>query len=128
MGEDEPPDDLLDDWWDVKGREVHRMDDKALKAFVLGFLDNTIYTSTHLRNPDDIGMVFLPAMFGAFSSWPKSRLDQIGCLWEYWDRALPRSVNGQPIFSNVRVMHRDDWGRALKAITKEREHRENIEI
>jgi hypothetical protein len=52
----------------------------------------------------------------------------LGILWEWMHKAGPRSVNGYPIFFSLRIMHREDWNRALKAIIREEKRRESIEL
>lgn len=58
----------------------------------------------------------------------EATLDQIGCFWEYMDKAMPRSINGLPCFMSVRIMHKDDWDRALKAILREQERMKELEV
>ena len=55
-------------------------------------------------------------------------LADIGCFWEYMDKALPRGINGLPCFMSVHIMHKDDWSRALKAIVREQDRMKNIEV
>lgn len=35
-------------------------------------------------------------------------VDQIGALYEYMEKAMPRGINGQPMFASMRVLHADD--------------------
>ena len=58
----------------------------------------------------------------------KATLDEIGCFWEYMNKALPRGINGLPMFMSVRIMHKDDWARALKAILKEQERLKTLDV
>ena len=72
--------------------------------------------------PDiDLGLVFLPLAMGGLAEWPKDQIKLIGCLWAYNRTAFPRSINGYPMFPEMRVMHRDDWARASKAIAREQQ-------
>jgi hypothetical protein len=52
----------------------------------------------------------------------------LGVIWEWMAKAGPRSINGYPIFFSCRLMHRDDWTRAEKAILREQTRRESIEL
>jgi len=96
----------------------------------LGVLENRIFTSAHMKDHEmqHFGMVFVPAAMGALSDWPKSRLEEIGVFWEENSKALPRGVNGLPMFMSMHLMHKDDWARATKAIEREQKRRETIEI
>lgn len=50
--------------------------------------------------------------------WIKAQTDEIGIVWEYHSKSLPRSINGLPCFMSCRIMHKDDWERATKALDK----------
>lgn len=52
----------------------------------------------------------------------------VGIFYEYLDKAGPRSVNGWPSFLSMRLMHVDDWERCRKAIVREQERQERIEV
>ena len=56
------------------------------------------------------------------------RMADLGIIYEDYSKAGPRSVNGYPCFSSFRILSRNDWERARKAIIKELEHRENMEV
>jgi len=74
----------------------------------------------------DIGLVFLPLAFGALADWPKAEIEKIGCVWAFNRTALPRGINGYPMLTESRLMHKDDWTRAHKAIVREQQR--EIEI
>lgn len=64
----------------------------------------------------------------AVAGFEATRLQNLGCVYEYMDKAAPRGVNGKPIFFSCRILNRSDWNRCAKAITRELERRENMEI
>lgn len=90
-----------------------------LIRFVRDYCDNLIFTSADLRDDGDLGMVFLPAILGAFTNWEESALKNIGILYEYYSKALPRSVNGRPVFGSMYMLNVADWKKARKAIERE---------
>ena len=57
-----------------------------------------------------------------------AKLLDIGVLYARMSQALPRAINGNPIFGEVRVLHKDDWARASSAISRECARRANLEI
>jgi 8-oxo-dGTP pyrophosphatase MutT (NUDIX family) len=126
-------DDELPGDWDgfAPALDLPRMADEDLKKFVFDFLGNSIFTDKHI-NPNGgaqvVGLVFLPLALGGLSQYNKESLSQIGCIWEYWNAALPRGINGYPMFGSMRLMHVDDWARALKGIEAEEERRKDIKI
>lgn len=42
----------------------------------------------------------------------------IGVFWGRYSEALPRGINGYPMFETVRIMHRADHVRAVAAIKR----------
>lgn len=60
--------------------------------------------------------------------WCQEYAEQLGVIWEWMSQAGPRSINGYPTFSSHRLLHRDDWERARKALAREQERRESIEV
>lgn len=135
--EDEPKEaapesvELKEHWDDLKEvLDLPRVSDDKLREFVNDFLSNRIFTSAHVKDADVelIPNIFLPLSFGCFSSLQPASLDQIGCIYEYYEKSSPRSLNGYPIFLSFNLLHIDDWTRARAAIHREMERRENIEL
>ncbi len=61
---------------------------------------------------------------GFYQQWGSN----LGCIWEHYSQAGPRSINGCPIFLSMHVMHAEDMKRTSKAIQAEHERRQNITI
>ncbi len=122
--------DLPEYWDDLRsGIDLPRMTDAQLREFVLGVLDGRIYIDHQVRSPADVPMVFFPLLFGVLGGYNKDSLQsRIGCIYEYLDKALPRSVNGRPCFMSMRLLHMEDWKRAHAAMLVEEERRKNIPI
>lgn len=99
-----------------------------LRKFVDDFVSGRVFTSAHLRESDDIAMVFMPLALGALAGWSDTGLKQIGVLWEYLDKAGPMVINGLPCFFSFRILNADDWATARAAILREQERRKNIEL
>ena len=57
-----------------------------------------------------------------FSEW----YEDIGVICGDASSSFPRSINGFPIFSSIRVIHKDDWERVRAALV--RESKREIEI
>ena len=53
---------------------------------------------------------------------------EFGVLWEFYSKALPRGINGYPMFASHHVMHKDDWERARKAIIREQSRMDELEV
>lgn len=109
---------------------VARMSDEQLREFVLGIVDRSLFCSLMI-NPNDLnllGCIFMPLSLGALKDWSEEETADIGCLYAPMSAAGPRGINGYPMFTMVKLCHKDDWVRALAAITKEEERRKNIEV
>jgi hypothetical protein len=145
---------------------ISRMEPDALKQFIRDYMDNRIFTSADIRSRDeegwarDMGMVFMPVMFGCLhvtievpeppddvpedmtvEEWEVMRAEyprklelakkaedmafkaltaELGVVWSYNKDALPRGVNGYPMFMSCSLMHKDDWEAAVKVFNKTR--------
>jgi hypothetical protein len=116
--------------------EVLRATDEFLRAFVLAYCDGAIWTSQDVR-AEDVGHVFMPIALGAFRDWTAPELAQLGVIYasmrplgpdDIADQTTGWAVNGRPMFASCRVMHRDDWARAVEAIKAELERRKTIAL
>jgi hypothetical protein len=114
-------------WATAKQSKVPHLDREALKKFVLDFLDGRIFVSAEVREMSLLPNIFMPIAFGALAGFTEEDTKEVGLIWEYLDRAGPRAINGYPIFSSCRIMHRDDWEKAHAAISKEIDRRKAAE-
>lgn len=112
---------------DKKPAALPRLSDDELREFIDAFVSGRIFTSNHVPegHGDLIAMVFMPIAFGAVT--PETA-EEIGLVYEYLDKAGPRSINGMPIFFSCRLLHKKDWERALPVLKAEHERRKAIEL
>ena len=52
--------------------------------------------------------------------------DQLGVVWEWNSEALPRSINGYPIFMSCRIMNKEDWEEILPVLQENQRVLNNI--
>jgi hypothetical protein len=57
-----------------------------------------------------------------------TRLQNIGVLYEYQSKAMPRSINGFPMFMSCCILTRAEWDRVRPAINRELDRRKNMEL
>lgn len=55
-------------------------------------------------------------------------LANVGVIYEWLSAALPRSVNGHPIFASMYLLNKSDWDRVRNAVIKELKRREDLEL
>lgn len=53
---------------------------------------------------------------------------ELGIVWEYLSEALPRSINGYPIFMSCRVMNKSDWNKIWPVLQREEDRLKSIEV
>ena len=95
-----------------------------LRRFVLDVLDGRIFTS-HGLSLEEVRMSFIVlALAGDEIKIP----EDTAIVWEYLDKAWPRSVNGMPCFPSCHFMNIEDWKRAHAAILAEMERRKSIKV
>ncbi len=98
---------------------VPPMSQEDWNDFVANMAAGHVLTSNEVP-PDMWNKVFMPLMMGGLSDWTVDELGQIGCLWERYDKAMPRSVNGYPMFASMHLISHDDWERAVPEINRRR--------
>lgn len=83
------------------------MDEKELRKLALDIRGGAVFTSAQVHPseaPDILHMVFIPLAFMEKKDLVKMRKDKIMVVYEYLDKALPRSVNGYPIFASMNLI------------------------
>jgi hypothetical protein len=108
--------------------EVGRMSDNQLREFVQGVLSGTLFLSVQVHQQRDIPVVFMPLALGALTEWSEEKLKDVGVFYARMSAALPRSYNGNPMFTEVRFLHKDDWARASKTLSREWSRWQDLEV
>lgn len=100
-----------------------RLSDLELRQFVADWLDGKIFSDRHIANQEDILLSF---MVLAFLDQETTTTDwnQVGLVYEHLSEAMQgRLVNGMPIFFSCRMMHIEDWQKAIPLIKAEQRRR-----
>lgn len=106
---------------------VPRMTTDERRKFVIDYLAGRIFTS-HGVPEGSLPMVFMPVAFGCFEGWERSDFEKLGVIFEYVEKAGPRSINGLPVFFSLQLMHIADWTRCADAINRELVRQQEIEV
>ena len=72
-----------------------------MKQLAIDIVEGKVFGSWMVKNEHDLGMVFMPLMFGSLE---ENGLTDVAALYEYYDKAGPRSVNGMPCFMSMRYL------------------------
>ena len=87
-------------------------DPEALTQLAKDIAANLVFIDKMIRPGDEslTGMIFMPLMMGAFAEFtPESVRDTVGMVYEYYDKALPRGINGYPIFMSMALINKHDF-------------------
>jgi hypothetical protein len=85
-------------------KEIKVRTNDELKQIAIDLYDGRIFSDRQVVNPKDMAMVFMPLALGALSKMSKEDTDDINMIYEYLDKAGPRSINGMPNFFSVNLL------------------------
>jgi hypothetical protein len=108
--------------------QIGRLDDDELRKFVVDCLGGRIFTSAQVRDFDHVPMVFMVVALGGLSQFSAKSMNDIGIIYEYIEKAGPRSINGYPTFFSFRVLHVLDWEIALKMLVAEEKRQSQLDV
>jgi hypothetical protein len=91
--------------------------DEELKDLALGLSQGRYFSSAHCRKPEDVGMVFLPMAMMDEETRAFFLKHEITFVYEELSKALPRSINGMPMFPSCHMLNKADHQR-LRAINQ----------
>ena len=98
--------------------------DSEIKEIAKGIYTRSIFSSVHIRDAKDIRIVFIVLTFMDSEHSEELKKIDIGMVYEYMSEALPRCINGMPMFMSARML---DMGDAKKVMEKYREIKEAME-
>jgi hypothetical protein len=128
--EEKDEDPQLEAYWDEfkENLVLARMTDDEIRQFVLDYCNGQLFTSEDVKEPKMILSVFMPLALGGFAAYNPESLKQIGLFYEHMSKAGYWAINGCPTFGSVKILHKDDWTRAIPAINAELERRKTIPV
>lgn len=94
--------------------------DKELKELAFYIFENKVFGSWSFRDANQasmlMGSVFMSAMF--MPEEERNAMKEAGVIhfYEFYDKALPRSINGCPIFMSMHLILREEWDKITKHI------------
>lgn len=69
---------------------------------------NLVFTSNHIRDNHLTGSIFMPLILGAMSNFSEEGIKSVGMVYEYFDKAGPRAINGYPMFMSCAFLNQKD--------------------
>lgn len=87
-----------------------------MKQLAIDWLGGRIFTDRHCQRPEDIPLAFMPLALMKPSDMKQLQAANLGLLYEYFDKAGPRSINGMPIFMSMSMLTQDDTNEVLRLV------------
>lgn len=84
-----------------------------IKQLAMDIVDNKVFISNYVKNPDSLATVFMPIALGSFKDFDEEDIKDIGLIYEYYDKAGPRSINGLPCFYSLAFLDKFDSGKVF---------------
>ena len=88
--------------------KITNQTNEELKQIAMDLYQGKIFTDRHLSKSEDAFLVFTVLSLGGFSEFSDEDLEDIGLMFEYLDKAGPRSINGYPMFLSLRLLNQHD--------------------
>lgn len=92
---------------------IRDMPDEDLRQLARDLYGRRVFTDWHCGCVNDVLMVFMPIGLGGLSDLTSEEFGQIGMIYEYIDKAGPRSINGMPMFFSCNYLSRGDTEKVI---------------
>jgi hypothetical protein len=96
---------------------MNRLSNKELVKLAQDIKGNLIFHSNMLDNLGLIHSVFMPLALMEHEELVKIA-PHVGLFYEYLTESGPRTINGYPIFTSVRMIHREDIPKLQEILNK----------
>lgn len=97
---------------------MKNLTDAEIKQLAVDFHHGMIFCDRHVARPDDLPMVFMILNLMDEKAFKKLKADSPGLIYEYLEKAGPRSINGMPIFFSMRMLSSADTVKMFKLVDK----------
>ena len=87
--------------------------DKEIADIANDLYRGMIFTDRHIQRPEDVASVFMPLIFMKENDIKKLKADPPGMIYEYFSEAMPRSINGMPMFMSCRMISIKDTKKVM---------------
>ncbi len=104
------------DYKPMAEEEIKKLSDDMYRGLV--------FTDRHIQDPNDVSRVFMPLALLEKEQIEELKVKDPGMIYEYIDKAGPRSINGMPMFFSFRFLSQED---AKKVMEKYLQIKEAIE-
>lgn len=112
-----------------RSRNVHT--NEELQQIAKDLLDNKIFSDRHCKNEEEVMMCFPILTFLEEKTIEGMLRDKIDFIFEYYEKAAPRTINGMPMFFSCHVLSKKEtkemfeYYEAMKKFREEGERKFN---
>ena len=94
------------------------MDEKQLKELAIDIAENKVFGTFNMSENDlnHINVVFMTMTFLDDEQRQRMKDAEVVHIYEYHDKAGPRSVNGMPCFMSHQEILKNDWEKVIKYV------------
>jgi hypothetical protein len=92
--------------------------DEEIRQLALDLLHGRIFTDRHCPDAESIRYVFMVFPFLDGDALDQLRDDPPGLVYEYLDKAGPRSINGLPSFFSMNTLSQADTERVFALVAR----------
>jgi|APSaa5957512535_1039671.scaffolds.fasta_scaffold158137_3 hypothetical protein len=93
--------------------------DKELRELAFYIFENKVFGTWSFHSDAEMnnlmGMVFMPILFMPLDEREKL-VEEVIHIYEFYDQAGPRSINGKPIFMSCRFITKEEWPKITKYV------------
>ena len=96
------------------------MTSEEIKQLATDTFKEKVFFSTMIREIDKhlLGSIFMPITFMDKPQIEKLEKDKISAFYEYMNKALPRCINGYPMFPSMRTITVEDLAQVQLMVKK----------
>lgn len=96
------------------------MTPEEIKELATDTFKEKVFYSTMIREIDAhlLGSIFMPITFMDKNQVEQLEKDRVSAFYEYVDKALPRTINGYPMFPSMRTITVDDLAEVQLIVKK----------
>jgi len=88
--------------------------DDELKQIAEDIYRDKIFSQLHIKRPEDVPTSFMVLRLVGPEIIDEIESGKIFFIYEYMDKAGPRSINGMPVFGSFKYLNKDDTEKMLK--------------
>ena len=102
------------------------MSDQEVRQLAEDMFKGLIFTDRNVQIKEGIPKVFVPLMLMGKEFINELQEIPVGMIYEYMDKAGPRSINGMPIFMSFKFIDVKDQKKVIEIYNKIREVVANV--